>query len=253
MPPTKTPSAPRNRRTSDKLTHRKRAPIACQFCRLRKTRCDGVKPVCGFCQHHDAQCVWGVAVSTDMDHLESTPTEKEILRRLDELKGLISDATATGHHLDGATPHSTNPPHEKHQGGSTTAASQSSALSPAVADVSPFRYTCCESLLAWPIFRSIADPRDVGVESFVADCRNVDSSDDGAVLVWPTSARPSANRASLDIRGDLVIMLCRKFLNCVHPRNPILDSDQLMRYARRVAEHGLDWDGPSCLVVRVVS
>ncbi|PYH89948.1 nitrogen assimilation transcription factor NirA [Aspergillus ellipticus CBS 707.79] len=33
---------------------------ACQFCRVRKIRCDNVKPSCGSCQRHDRQCVYVV-------------------------------------------------------------------------------------------------------------------------------------------------------------------------------------------------
>ncbi|PYI01403.1 nitrogen assimilation transcription factor NirA [Aspergillus sclerotiicarbonarius CBS 121057] len=35
-------------------------PRACQFCRVRKIRCDNAKPICGSCQRHDRQCVYVV-------------------------------------------------------------------------------------------------------------------------------------------------------------------------------------------------
>ncbi|EHA21656.1 hypothetical protein ASPNIDRAFT_183566, partial [Aspergillus niger ATCC 1015] len=35
-------------------------PRACQFCRVRKIRCDNEKPTCGSCQRHDRQCVYVV-------------------------------------------------------------------------------------------------------------------------------------------------------------------------------------------------
>src|SRR6185436_16267787 len=44
---------------------RKRAMAACQFCRLRKTKCDNVRPVCGSCRHHLARCVYADGSEAD--------------------------------------------------------------------------------------------------------------------------------------------------------------------------------------------
>ena len=55
------------------------------------------------------------------------------------------------------------------------------------------------------------------------------------------------------VQDHLFLPLCRKFLDLVHIRTPILDEDELMRYAKRDLEHGVQWDGPSCLVVRLGS
>ncbi|GKZ39035.1 hypothetical protein AbraIFM66950_011693, partial [Aspergillus brasiliensis] len=37
---------------------RRRATIACQICRLRKTRCNGARPRCQLCVDLDADCVY---------------------------------------------------------------------------------------------------------------------------------------------------------------------------------------------------
>lgn len=39
------------------LSKRKRTTVACNFCRARKTRCDGVRPTCGPCRLLDLECV----------------------------------------------------------------------------------------------------------------------------------------------------------------------------------------------------
>ncbi|EKM75381.1 hypothetical protein AGABI1DRAFT_87852 [Agaricus bisporus var. burnettii JB137-S8] len=36
----------------------KRTPMACQFCRGRKLKCDGVKPSCGNCDRRGYPCVY---------------------------------------------------------------------------------------------------------------------------------------------------------------------------------------------------
>ncbi|KAI8872651.1 hypothetical protein GQ42DRAFT_114687, partial [Ramicandelaber brevisporus] len=40
---------------------RKRLAQACQSCRGKKIRCDGVRPTCGPCAKHDARCEYVVA------------------------------------------------------------------------------------------------------------------------------------------------------------------------------------------------
>lgn len=38
---------------------RRRTPLACDECRDRKRKCDGVKPVCGACRRRSiTACVW---------------------------------------------------------------------------------------------------------------------------------------------------------------------------------------------------
>jgi hypothetical protein len=241
--PTAASATNRRKATTDKLAPRKRAPIACQFCRLRKTKCDGVKPVCSFCEHHQAQCIWGVAT----DEIASTPAEKEILQRLDELKDLLSDVRQTASNI--AEPHySTSTPQTQRPATPITAASQNTTLDPLANLASPFTHTRCEKVLAWPIFHSVVDPNDVAIESFVLECDNSVVLEDD-MSISPSETCLDAQVAGLGVRTDQLLPLCRKFLDHVHPRNPMLDEVQLIRYAEHVAECGLEWDGPSCLVV----
>lgn len=238
MPSPTATTSTRRRPTSERLSQRKRAPIACQFCRIRKTRCDGVKPVCGFCQHHDAQCVWGAA----LDETESTPAEKEILRRLDELKELLAGSEqAASPAID--VPHSLSVPNAQDYAPSPlTATSHTSTLGPSIDEASPFFNIRTENVLRWPLFHSVLDVRDLTVESFVLESGGIDEGANG-----PRQTRPGS---TIGIQESLLVPLCQKFLAQVHPRNPILDEAQLIHFAKHATEHGLDWDGPSCLVVR---
>lgn len=54
------------RRIPSQTRHRTRAAIACAVCRDRKTRCDGVQPLCGYCVRTNSTCQYDtVDVSTD--------------------------------------------------------------------------------------------------------------------------------------------------------------------------------------------
>lgn len=226
--------SPPSSSTSRRLTQRKRAPIACQFCRLRKTKCDGVKPVCSFCRYHEAQCVWGAVEDPGV-----TSTEKEILRRLDELKTMLSvsgDATNS--------PLQTLPVAHNDAASTTTGASHGNTLTSSnVGHATAFLNTSCESILSWPIFQDVIDPAEIAIESFAVEYGQISESDSSSGAV----SLPQASRHG--VQDHLFLPLCRKFLDLVHVRNPILDEEELMRYAKRDLEHGIQWDGPSCLVV----
>lgn len=62
----------KRRVTTTAFTRRKRAVAACQLCRLRKTKCDAVRPTCGFCRYHQAKCIY--------DHVDESPSRDEQLQ-----------------------------------------------------------------------------------------------------------------------------------------------------------------------------
>ncbi|KAG7110509.1 hypothetical protein HYQ44_010899 [Verticillium longisporum] len=75
-----------------------------------------------------------------------------------------------------------------------------------------------------------------------------------AVLKWPAlrDVVPSNENTSTTPRtmpDDQFIHFSKRFLAIVHPRNPILDGNELLRHARLIEENGLQWDSASCLVL----
>ncbi|OJJ50444.1 hypothetical protein ASPZODRAFT_56188 [Penicilliopsis zonata CBS 506.65] len=67
---------------------RRRATIACQICRLRKTKCDGARPKCRLCAELDADCVYrepGIKLDAG---------DKLILERLTRIEGLLQSSLA---------------------------------------------------------------------------------------------------------------------------------------------------------------
>ncbi|OAT09208.1 hypothetical protein BDBG_04752 [Blastomyces gilchristii SLH14081] len=65
---------------------RKRALLACDFCRQRKRRCDASKPVCGNCSEAEAECRYQ---EIPIQSLESSTTSSAISRRLDSIETLL--------------------------------------------------------------------------------------------------------------------------------------------------------------------
>lgn len=72
---------------------RKRASIACDVCRTRRTKCDGEKPRCGFCRSADAECVYRQAPEPAPSKLEAEITT--IRERLDHITTLLGDRHQT--------------------------------------------------------------------------------------------------------------------------------------------------------------
>ena len=135
-----------------------------------------------------------------------------------------------------------------------------SANEPSSMSLSTFSSLRCESLLRWPVFDGLVSDEEKQVVSFVLEsARHVDK--DRPSVTGPKangteafvrSARLGDSRPSKGGRGveeEDFVALCRKFLIHVHPRNPILEADQLIKHARKASEEGLSWDSASCLAV----
>ncbi|KAJ5988303.1 hypothetical protein N7481_003513 [Penicillium waksmanii] len=84
-------SSQKKRSNSDATEYpRRRATIACQICRLRKTRCNGARPKCQLCSDLDAECVYrepGIKLDAG---------DKLILDHLARIEGLLH-SSLVGH------------------------------------------------------------------------------------------------------------------------------------------------------------
>ncbi|KAL0937151.1 uncharacterized protein CTRU02_206882 [Colletotrichum truncatum] len=240
---------------------RKRAVTACQFCRLRKTKCDNVRPICGFCQHHRAVCVY----SEEDDGNGTVPGQSQeedasavILERLEEIKQLLQRPPAAP---EGVPPVSEYPVFHPEP---TTSAAGAGPLPGHRAfdaeddhthrgETSRTLYSAlrCESMLRWPVFDGIIPEDDARIESFILEFGpDLDDAPHAHGGSWGRDGPSSLLSATAGpgVRDDAFVPLCQKFLMHVHPRNPILEGRELMGYATRAAEHGVGWDSASCLV-----
>ncbi|KAK4126117.1 hypothetical protein N657DRAFT_679111 [Parathielavia appendiculata] len=84
---------PLKRRNTDAAVDypRRRATIACEVCRSRKSRCDGTKPKCKLCTELGAECIYrepGIKLDAG---------DKLILERLNRIENLLQMTVVGGH------------------------------------------------------------------------------------------------------------------------------------------------------------
>lgn len=214
------PRHKRPRRTSgaEAFASRKRAAKACHFCRLRKTKCDNKRPVCGFCRTNAARCVYD-----DDDEGGGglgDGEQKEVLEKLGELTRTVESLASSGKCRCSQIPLQ----------GSGTGLDGSNGLQR------------CESVLRWPIFQAFLTKQERGIQSFVLDSGSSEESS----YAEGSAIGQSSRRALIE---EEVVPLVNKFFDYINPRNPILDAGTVKLMAARIAEHGFGWDCESCLIV----
>lgn len=258
---------------SDSFARRKRASTACQFCRLRKTKCDNARPICGYCRDHGALCVYSDAVTevgaTENGHrpngsaADAAPPREaeasgnsEILARLDEIKHLLQSSSANiPSQLQADPRHAASPFTPTTQEGMGPDHRVDPPSSHEAQFPHPWAATRCETLLSWPVFDDLVPPELASsAQSFVLGSQSLsDDIEDAEQHATPASpprpAYTTKGHLGQGIPDDGFITLCNKFLVHVYPRNPVLKANELVQYARSVSENGLAWDAPSCLVV----
>ncbi|CAH0058243.1 unnamed protein product [Clonostachys solani] len=225
------------------MYQRKRAVTACQPCRLRKTRCDNVRPTCGFCSKNGAQCTYPEANNGDYSTFD--PASLAILDRINHVVSLLETQSQEPVANDG--PSASGSSHAPHHSSIPTPADStrsSSNLSDEdillAFDVPDFPSSInnCESILRWPVFEGLVPD----IHSFVLDLDDTDAGRDDRVV----EARGSLGRG---VQEDDFISLSKRFLAYVHVKNPILDVSDYKNQVRIAAENGPRWDGQSCLVL----
>lgn len=253
------PSAKRPRRAdADGLVRRKRASIACQFCRLRKTRCDNLRPVCGVCRYHQATCIYPDEEDTDHPVEPLEALGQDIVSRLEEIKSILQ-ASASAIPIPPDEQARPRPSHGEQLSNPTIPepvhlTPSGESLGPSLRHVSvqlPCLNTRCETVLQWPVLNALVPKAiseveyllfGVGQEKFNSPLTN--NHEAPLLNVNCALSTPAAG-----LQEEQFLPLCQKFLKYVHARNPILDPAQLLRTAAELAESGLRWDAPSCLVV----
>ncbi|RSL74105.1 hypothetical protein CEP53_000498 [Fusarium sp. AF-6] len=238
----------RRRLNTTDFAQRKRAAEACQFCRVRKTKCDSARPRCGFCVRNNATCIY-----KDVQHtVETIPVQvqheaasnSEVIARLDEIKEiLLRDshkthgtpssiiATETRDHpgTDNILPATTQNPWARFSHIANSSSSKGCRF--------PYAALRCEGLLKWPCLAGVIPQSVTNIDSFLfspeyKEVRKIQGTNNGR-----------------GINEHALVALCEKFLITAHPRNPILDDQELLCHARRATGHGLDWDSSTCLVL----
>lgn len=106
-----------------------------------------------------------------------------------------------------------------------------------------YKANSAERMLRWPIFQKVTTESERQVRSFLLD--SIDN------LPQAGGQMPGV----MDFNGDDIIPLCKKYMDLNQMRNPIVEPENLLRYAREVVAGGgfFGWNGPSCQVVRIFS
>ncbi|KAH7134450.1 vegetative cell wall protein gp1 [Dactylonectria macrodidyma] len=219
------------------MYQRKRAVAACQPCRVRKTKCDNIKPACGFCTRNGAQCTYA---DTTSDHSSFDPASLAILERLGHVVSLLETRQPPPSPQDSSPGIQTQSSYAIPDASPNSRAVDQDIEDDLLEETPNFPASIhnCESVLRWPVFRGIVPE----IESFMTWPDNTETTS-------PNSSWREPDTLSRGIHEEDFIPLSKRFLAYVHTKNPILDVAELSRYVRDAAENGLRWDGPSCLVL----
>jgi hypothetical protein len=235
------PTAPRS------VPHRRKT--ACQSCRTRKVKCDNRRPCCAFCLSSGVECVYldgGPKLPLD-------PATKLMVQRLDEiLHGVEGLNTLLNHQSTVRTPTQV-----QRENSSMASHSHEEAV---VIERSrdylqiPACRTTADTVLTWPIWRD-----KYGADSLIGTVFHSTGSNRPEIQGDGGIQRSQSSDASNDIfvvNGGLtgladerIPSLIDNFLQNVYTKNPVLDVEDLVRHGRKAAEHGLGWDGMSCLIL----
>ncbi|RAH73597.1 putative C6 finger domain protein [Aspergillus aculeatinus CBS 121060] len=150
---------------------RRRATVACQICRLRKTRCNGARPRCQLCIDLDAECIYrepGIKLDAG---------DKLIIEKLDRIEGLLRSrmaAAASNSPLSSTTTETVNDPASNDDSAvnmteDTTVSSRTSVVGlgswanppTSISTMPKLHTTPALNLLQWPFIRDlVAAPYD---------------------------------------------------------------------------------------------
>ncbi|KAF7712931.1 Fungal Zn(2)-Cys(6) binuclear cluster domain-containing protein, partial [Penicillium ucsense] len=239
-------------RLGRKRESRTRAPTACQTCRLRKTRCDNSRPVCSYCSIQGVECIYP-ETSPHPTQGSFDSASNEILSRLGHITSLLEDikkdggsTLSSGRSIRSsffeAKMQNESSPREDPRSGSSHLRTSTSGVEDRSDEHDPLKLYAANSpehMIRWPVYDQVVTEAEKHIRSFL-----LDSLDSQQSSVIPPPRQLGAGLLLDDIQG-----LCHRYIQVIHPRNPVVDRDKLERYAKEVTLHGLGWDGPSCQVL----
>ncbi|PVH70328.1 hypothetical protein DL98DRAFT_504778 [Cadophora sp. DSE1049] len=249
-----TPKRPRPEVAREtKAYPRKRALKACGTCRMRKTKCNNERPVCGFCQSLGAVCMYD-----DTAHDISTldPASQLIVDRLDQLLQRVDQDAAESSkgfrqvlHRLGQIALSSGPGQGFLGPAFSNEADATAPLQEAdihlIEDenmLTPASQTSPDAVLDWPIFGNQFQWGYITDSLFT----------EGMARSKPAIVQKSSTSnfgSTAAINEEAIPRLVEVFLSRVHTKCPVLDIELARNYARDVAQDGLRWTGPSCLTL----
>lgn len=104
-----------------------------------------------------------------------------------------------------------------------------------------------DTILEWPIFQE-KYPREALIGGLFQPRENTEPSAGESSNVAPVDDFIRF-RGLLALDDERIPSIIDRFLQNIHTKNPILDVESLVKHGRKCAEHGVGWDGLSCLVL----
>jgi hypothetical protein len=177
------------------------------------------------------------------------PSNHEVMQRLNHIAGLLEDIKSEGGSTSSSTrslketfcelamqttspladPLSGSNPH-----GSASLEDRAIEHDPRIL----YMASSGEHMLRWPIYNKVITEAEKHIRSFLLD--SLDNQ--------PQGLQPP-RQVGIGHFVDEIPKLCKKYFTLCHRRSPIVDLENLDRYAKEVTVQGLGWDGPSCQVV----
>ena len=108
----------------------------------------------------------------------------------------------------------------------------------------PAGTSSADTMLTWPVFKGKFLPQCIVRTVF----RPKDPAENEGPIGHGTDTIMVRN-GLIPLADERIPTLIDRFLENVHTKNPILDTDALVRYGREAAANGPSWDAPSCLVL----
>lgn len=203
---------------------RKRANTACQVCRARKTKCDGLKPSCSYCLSVGANCIQS---PVDLSSFDSASLK--ILERLDDLERILRETRHDAAEQDAAV--NSGQTHSQTRDLGETQCSPQNDIP--LRSILPEKM---ESLLLWSVLS-----RDMSAHATLQNDPPLPSPS------YSTGCSSLADIADLDTQATKALL--DNFFDHVHCKNPILEEAAARRIVLNAVMEGIDWSPESCLAL----
>ncbi|KAJ2966621.1 hypothetical protein NQ176_g10062 [Zarea fungicola] len=237
--PAEQPPAKRQRQNDASQPAPQRRQAACQPCRLRKIKCDKQRPACSICCNGGQECKY---IEDGAEKLTLETVTSTLLQRFEDLSSELASIKGLVQIRDpaqsfGPSPGLSERPTIVRTPSTVTAPVQQPPEASRDFLQIPQHPASADTVLRWEIFDD-RFPANALISSLFKP-NLADAVDD--FITAPSRLTP--------LDEETIPHLVDKFLQNVHTKNPILDVEALVKHGRRCADHGIGWDGRSCLVL----
>jgi hypothetical protein len=179
---------------------------------------------------------------------DGNPSNHEVMQRLNHIAGLLEEIKSEGGSTSSSTRSLKESFFELAMQTTSPVPDPSGSNPPATASLEDrgiehdprllYMASSGEHMLRWPIYNKVITEAEKHIRSFLLD--SLDNQ--------PHGLQPP-RQVGIGHFVDEIPRLCKKYFALCHRRSPIVDLENLNRYAKEVTVQGLGWDGPSCQVV----